>query len=50
MIRDIIDENETVKVNSREVELLKEHFGGCFNNEGKVLKCFSRAWKRKATT
>jgi len=35
MIRDIIDENETVKVNSREVELLKEHFGGCFNNEGK---------------
>lgn len=35
MIRDMIDENDAIKVNSREVELLKEHFGGCFNNEGK---------------
>lgn len=35
MLRDIIEQNEEVKVNSREVQLLKEHFGGCFNNEGK---------------
>jgi hypothetical protein len=35
MLRDIIEQNEDVKVNSREVQLLKEHFGGCFNNEGK---------------
>ena len=35
MLRDIIEQNEKVKVNSREVELLREHFGGCFNNEGK---------------
>lgn len=35
MLRDIIEQNEEVKVNSREVQMLKEHFGGCFNNEGK---------------
>lgn len=35
MLRDIIEQNEKVKVNTREVQLLKEHFGGCFNNEGK---------------
>lgn len=35
MLRDIIEQNEEVKVNSREVQLLKEHFAGCFNNEGK---------------
>lgn len=35
MLRDIIEQNEEVKVNSREVHMLKEHFGGCFNNEGK---------------
>ena len=35
MLRDIIEQNEDVKVNSREVQMLKEHFGGCFNNEGK---------------
>ena len=35
MLRDIIEQNEEVKVNSREVQLLKKHFGGCFNNEGK---------------
>ena len=35
MLRDIIEQNDEVKVNSREVQLLKEHFGGCFNNEGK---------------
>lgn len=35
MIRDIIEQNDGVRVNSREVKLLKEHFGGCFNNEGK---------------
>ena len=35
MLRDIIEQNEEIKVNSREVQLLKEHFGGCFNNEGK---------------
>ena len=34
MLRNIIEKNEDVKVNSREVQLLKEHFGGCFNNEG----------------
>ncbi len=37
MIRDIIDENETVKVNSREVELLKEHFGD-------IIIMFTRCW------
>lgn len=35
MLRDIIEQNEEVKVNSREVQLLREHFAGCFNNEGK---------------
>ena len=35
MLRDIIEQNEEAKVNSREVQMLKEHFGGCFNNEGK---------------
>lgn len=35
MLRDIIEQNEGVKVNSREVQMLKEHFAGCFNNEGK---------------
>ena len=34
MLRDIIEQNEQVKVNSREVQLLREHFAGCFNNEG----------------
>lgn len=35
MLRDIIEQNEEVKVNSHEVQLLREHFAGCFNNEGK---------------
>lgn len=35
MLRDILEQNEEVKVNSREVQLLREHFAGCFNNEGK---------------
>lgn len=35
MVREITEQNENVQVNSREVALLKEHFGCCFNNEGK---------------
>lgn len=35
MIRNIIDENESVKVNTREMALLKRDFAGCFDQEGK---------------
>jgi hypothetical protein len=35
MLRDIIEQNEEVKGKSCEGQLLKEHFGGCFNNEDK---------------
>lgn len=43
MIRDIIDGNENVKVNTREQELLRRDFAGCFNNEGKFdLEKFRR--------
>lgn len=34
-MRDLREYNDNVRVNSRELQLLKEHFGGCFNNEGK---------------
>lgn len=33
-MRDIREYNEEVRVNSHEVALLREHFSGCFNNEG----------------
>ena len=34
MIKDIITQNETIKPNSRRLEVLKEHFAGCFTKEG----------------
>lgn len=35
MIKDIIDKNETVKVNDREMAVLKENFPSCFDRDGK---------------
>ena len=34
MIKDILTQNETIKPNSRRLEVLKEHFAGCFTKEG----------------
>lgn len=35
MIKDIMTANETVTSNSKELEVLREHFPACFTNEGK---------------
>lgn len=34
MIKDILAENETILPNSREIEVLKEHFPACFHSDG----------------
>ena len=34
MIKETLKENETVKPNSREMAVLKEHFASCFNGDG----------------
>ena len=34
MIKETMKENETVKPNSREMAVLKEHFASCFNGDG----------------
>ena len=35
MIKDLIDKNETVKVNDKEMAVLKENFPSCFDKDGK---------------
>ena len=35
MIKDIMTANEAVTPNSKELEVLREHFPACFTNEGK---------------
>lgn len=34
MIKDIIDKNENVKANDRELTVLKENFPSCFDKDG----------------
>ena len=34
MIRDIIKNNENIKPNSKEIDVLKEHFPSCFREDG----------------
>lgn len=34
MIKDIIEENESVTPNSRKIEILKENFPSCFRSDG----------------
>ena len=34
MIKDILNTNEETTPNSKEIEVLKEHFPSCFKNDG----------------
>lgn len=34
MIKDIMTANESIAPNSREMEILKEHFPACFHSDG----------------
>ena len=34
MIKDIVEQNELVNINDKEVQILKEHFPGCFKLDG----------------
>ena len=34
MIKDILDKNEKMTPNSKEIDILKEHFPSCFKNDG----------------
>lgn len=34
MIKDILDNNETISVNEREISVLKEYFPACFSEDG----------------
>jgi len=34
MIKDILSANEEITPNSKEIEVLKEHFPSCFKNDG----------------
>jgi len=34
MIKDILDHNETISANEREITILKEHFPACFSSDG----------------
>lgn len=34
MIKNILNENEKITPNSKELEVLKEHFPACFNKDG----------------
>jgi len=34
MIKDILSENEELQANSRQIDMLKEHFPACFNADG----------------
>ena len=34
MIKDILDSNETISAQDRELDVLKEHFPACFSKDG----------------
>lgn len=36
MIKDIMTANESIAPNSREMEILKEHFPACFHSDGRA--------------
>ena len=33
-MKNIIEENEKITVNTKEIEILKKHFPNCFNKDG----------------
>ncbi len=41
-MKNIIEENEKITVNTKEIEILKKHFPNCFNKDTNLLLFISR--------
>jgi len=48
MIKETIEKNEEVKVNTKEIEILRKHFPACFDKDGKFdIKAFEELIKKE---